>query len=234
MKFYSIKKGEGEYSMNISSATSTQKYQPPVQDTTDKQIQLLENQKQKLQENIEKIKEGKSDVKTKNERIKELQEQITQIDAQIQQSKAEKVKNKMEPKKNENKEEEQEKRKKEELEEKGVIYTPSMDHLIKASNTYSSCYDLSKVKTQIIGEIRVAQSEANSAKSPSEYQADRLPGLNSKLIAVEERITKKFKEIDKEISKEQKENIKTRNDKKETNPVKEQKNENGKETDEHM
>ncbi|TCO70660.1 FlxA-like family protein [Marinisporobacter balticus] len=210
--------------MNISSATSTQTYQPPANNSTDKQIQGLEKQKQQIQQRMETIKNSDKDIETKNAQIKELQNQIKQIDTQIKQVQLEKMENKVEPKENEanqKKESEQEKLERERMEEKGVIYTPSMDGLLKVSNDYSQYQNLSKLRTHLKGEINVAQREANSSKSPSKYQADRLPKLNDKLVNIEKRMSGQLEDINKEIKKEQKQNIKTVEEKENTKTVEE-------------
>lgn len=117
--------------MNSISPASKSSFTPGSQvSSRDKEIQGLMQQKVRLNEEVQAVKSNDElDTKTKAARIKSLTSSITQIDTQIAQIKAEEMEEK-------NKLKQPEKTKEQQPQRNDEAQPPSMDHLIKHSQTY--------------------------------------------------------------------------------------------------
>lgn len=168
-----------DISLNSSMATSN---------TFDNQIQLFVRLRQQLQERIEKVKKSDRDPRAKEDMIRNLQEQIEQIDARIQQTKMEKMRKTFN-------QEEQKEVKKEKNDNKEEVSNCELEtaHLTSAVGNYSQLENMKRVRTQLVGEARIASS---SGENPEAAQ-----GIMDKIHDLEGEMAKKIKSIDEDLKK---------------------------------
>ncbi|MEK4275130.1 hypothetical protein [Paenibacillus sp. FSL R7-0026] len=138
---------------SISSATKSS-FTPGNQvSNRDKEIQGLMQQKIRLNEEMQGVKTNDElDTKTKAQRIKSLTSSISQIDSQIAQIKAEELQEK-------NKLRQPEKAQQQQPKPTDEAQAPSLDHLIKHSQTYDQLGKLVGLRDRMQGSIQTTEGE---------------------------------------------------------------------------
>ncbi|WP_458123147.1 hypothetical protein [Paenibacillus sp. Z3-2] len=138
---------------SISSATKSS-FTPGNQvSNRDKEIQGLMQQKIRLNEEMQGVKANDElDTKTKAERIKSLTNSISQVDSQIAQIKAEELQEK-------NKLKQPEKTHQQQPKPTDEAQSPSLDHLIKNSQTYDQLGKLVGMRDRMQGSIQTTEGE---------------------------------------------------------------------------
>ncbi|GAS82777.1 FlxA-like family protein [Paenibacillus amylolyticus] len=138
---------------SISSATKSS-FTPGNQvSNRDKEIQGLLQQKIRLNEEMQGVKSNDElDTKTKAQRIKSLTSSISQIDSQIAQIKSEELQEK-------NKLRQPEKAQQQHPKPSDETQAPSLDHLIKHSQTYDQLGKLVGLRDRMQGSIQITEGE---------------------------------------------------------------------------
>ncbi|MBT2283716.1 FlxA-like family protein [Paenibacillus polymyxa] len=138
---------------SISSATKSSFTPGNIVSSRDKEIQGLMQQKIRLNEEMQGVKTNDElDTKTKAQRIKSLTSSISQIDSQIAQIKAEELQEK-------NKLRQPEKSQQQQPKSTDETQAPSLDHLIKHSQTYDQLGKLVGLRDRMQGSIQTTEGE---------------------------------------------------------------------------
>ncbi|MCL6663637.1 MULTISPECIES: hypothetical protein [Paenibacillus] len=206
---------------SISSATKSS-FTPGNQvSSRDKEIQGLMQQKIRLNEEMQGVKTNDElDTKTKAQRIKSLTSSISQIDSQIAQIKAEELQEK-------NKLRQPEKTQQQQPQPTDETQAPSLDHLIKHSQTYDQLGKLVGLRDRMQGSIQTTEGETrfdrlvleinpptndldlgksmmleNSERTVFQAKREVVQDINSQLSKVNQKIGDLVKEIHQPAPKE--------------------------------
>lgn len=179
--------------MNSISPAAKSSFTPGSQvSSRDKEIQGLMQQKVRLSEEVQAVKSNDElDTKTKAARIKSLTSSITQVDSQIAQIKAEEMQEKNKLKQPEQTKEQQPQRNDE-------TQTPSMDHLIKHSQTYDQLGKLVGLRDRMNSSIQTFEGETEFDRLVLEINAGA--GKTMMLENAERTVFQKKREIVQDIS----------------------------------
>jgi hypothetical protein len=179
--------------MNSISPASKSSITPGTQvSSRDKEIQGLMQQKVRLNEEVQSVKSNDElDIKTKAARIKSLTSSITQIDTQIAQIKAEDMEAK-------NKLKQPEKTKEQQPQRNDETQTPSMDHLIKHSQTYDQLGKLVGLRDRMNSSIQTIEGETKFDRLVLEINAGA--GKSMMLENAERTVFQKKREVVQDIS----------------------------------
>ncbi|KOY12813.1 FlxA-like family protein [Paenibacillus xylanivorans] len=179
--------------MNPISPASKSSFTPGSQvSSRDKEIQGLMQQKVRLNEEVQAVKSNDElDTKTKAARIKSLTSSITQIDTQIAQIKAEEMEEK-------NKLKQPEKAKEQQPQRNDEAQTPSMDHLIKHSQTYDQLGKLVGLRDRMNSSIQTIEGETKFDRLVLDINAGA--GKSMMLENAERTVFQKKREIVQNIS----------------------------------
>jgi hypothetical protein len=179
--------------MNSISPAAKSSFTPGSQvSSRDKEIQGLMQQKVRLSEEVQAVKSNDElDTKTKAARIKSLTGSITQIDSQIAQIKAEEMQEKNKVKQPEQKKEQQPQRNDE-------TQSPSMDHLIKHSQTYDQLGKLVGLRDRMNSSIQTIEGETEFDRLVLEINAGA--GKSMMLENAERTVFQKKRELVQDIS----------------------------------
>ncbi|MFC9710035.1 hypothetical protein ACFTRD_17985 [Paenibacillus sp. NPDC056933] len=149
-------------------------------------------QKVRLNEEVQAVKSNDElDTKTKAARIKSLTSSITQIDTQIAQIKAEEMEEK-------NKLKQPEKTKEQQPQRNDETQTPSMDHLIKHSQTYDQLGKLVGLRDRMNSSIQTIEGETKFDLLVLEINAGA--GKSMMLENAERTVFQKKREVVQDIS----------------------------------
>lgn len=160
----------------------------------DKEIQALMQRKTKLSEDLQTLKTNEQfDAKTKAERVKSLTISIAQIDSQIAQIKAEELQEKNKPKQPETTSQQQNNKPTEENQ------LPSMDHLIKHSQTYDQLGKLVGMRERMNGSIQTIEGETKFDRLVLEINAEKDLGKSEMLANSERTVFQKKREVVQDI-----------------------------------
>ncbi|UPK42040.1 hypothetical protein [Paenibacillus pabuli] len=181
--------------MNSISPTAKSSFTPGSQvSSREKEIQGLMQQKVRLNEEVQAVKSNDElDSKTKAARIKSLTSSITQIDTQIAQIKAEEMEEKNKLKQPEQTKEQQPQRKDE-------LQTPSMNHLIKHSQTYDQLGKLVGLRDRMNSSIQTIEGETEFDRLVLEINAGNDVGKSMMLENAERTVFQKKREVVQDIS----------------------------------
>ncbi|WDQ31803.1 FlxA-like family protein [Paenibacillus marchantiae] len=181
--------------MNSISPASKSSFTPGSQvSSRDKEIQGLMQQKVRLNEEVQAVKSNDElDTKTKAARIKSLTSSITQIDTQIAQIKAEEMEEK-------NKLKQPEKTKEQQPQRNDEAQPPSMDHLIKHSQTYDQLGKLVGLRDRMNSSIQTIEGETKFDRLVLEINAGNDAGKSMMLENAERTVFQKKREIVQDIS----------------------------------
>jgi len=206
---------------SISSATKSS-FTPGNQvSSRDKEIQGLMQQKIRLNEEMQGVKTNDElDTKTKAQRIKSLTSSISQIDSQIAQIKSEELQEK-------NKLRQPEKTQQQPPKPSEETQAPSLDHLIKHSQTYDQLGKLVGLRDRMQGSIQTTEGETrfdrlvleinppgnaldlgksmmleNSERTVFQAKREVVQDINSQLSKVNQKIGDLVKEIHQPAPKE--------------------------------
>lgn len=206
---------------SISSATKSS-FTPGNQvSSRDKEIQGLMQQKIRLNEEMQGVKTNDElDTKTKAQRIKSLTSSISQIDSQIAQIKSEELQEK-------NKLRQPEKTQQQPPKPSEETQAPSLDHLIKHSQTYDQLGKLVGLRDRMQGSIQTTEGETrfdrlvleinppgnaldlgksmmleNSERTVFQAKREVVQDINSQLSKVNQKIGDLVKEIHQPTPKE--------------------------------
>ncbi|MGE6575241.1 hypothetical protein ACQKFM_10000 [Paenibacillus xylanexedens] len=154
--------------MNSISPATKSSFTPGNQvSNRDKEIQGLMQQKIRLNEEMQGVKTNDElDTKTKAQRIKSLTSSISQIDSQIAQIKAEELQEK-------NKLRQPEKAQQQQPKPTDEAQAPSLDHLIKHSQTYDQLGKLVGLRDRMQGSIQTTEGETRFDRLVLEINADK-------------------------------------------------------------
>lgn len=155
-------------------------------------VEALQQLKAQLTNQLKKVNESTEDAKTKAAKIKQLNEEIAAVDAQIQQAVAgEKQKELQEAVTKAQEKAAEQQAEKEEA--SGVVISASLGKVMAIGRNMAEYQSLGRVRTQLLGEKRVAQGELElSAASGGsiEYQLDVIASNTSRLAKVEHEMGK--------------------------------------------
>lgn len=155
----------------------------------EKEIQGLMQQKVRLNEEVQAVKSNDElDTKTKAARIKSLTSSITQIDTQIAQIKAEEMEEK-------NKLKQPEKTKEQQPQRNDEAQTPSMDHLIKHSQTYDQLGKLVGLRDRMNSSIQTIEGETKFDRLVLEINAGNDAGKSMMLENAERTVFQKKEKL---------------------------------------
>ncbi|MDT0123642.1 hypothetical protein Q9R46_13365 [Paenibacillus sp. RRE4] len=181
--------------MNSISPATKSSFTPPASPTSnrDKEIQGLMQQKVKLNEQMQIVKSNDElDTKTKAERIKSLTGSIAQIDSRIAQIKAEEMEeiNKLQQM-------DQTKQKQSKPEEQQQ--TPSMNHLIKYSQTYDQMGKLVGLRDKMQSSIHTIEGETRFDRIVLENDTHSDIGKTQMLENAERTVFQKKREVVQDV-----------------------------------
>ncbi|MCW3791010.1 hypothetical protein OM416_05415 [Paenibacillus sp. LS1] len=179
---------------SISSATKSS-FTPGNQvSSRDKEIQGLMQQKIRLNEEMQSVKTNDElDTKTKAQRIKSLTSSISQIDSQIAQIKAEELQEK-------NKLRQPEKTQQQQPKPIDEAQAPSLDHLIKNSQTYDQLGKLVGLRDRMQGTIQTTEGETRFDRLVLEINADKDAGKSMMLENAERTVFQAKREVVQDIN----------------------------------
>ncbi|WP_458461604.1 hypothetical protein [Paenibacillus sp.] len=179
---------------SISSATKSS-FTPGNQvSNRDKEIHGLMQQKIRLNEEMQGVKSNDElDTKTKAQRIKSLTSSISQIDSQIAQIKAEELQEK-------NKLRQPEKTQQQQPEPTDEAQAPSLDHLIKHSQTYDQLGKLVGLRDRMQGSIQTTEGETHFDRLVLEINADKDIGKSMMLENAERTVFQAKREVVQDIN----------------------------------
>ncbi|MDT9719563.1 hypothetical protein QVE09_11655 [Paenibacillus sp. ClWae2A] len=179
---------------SISSATKSS-FTPGNQvSSRDKEIQGLMQQKIRLNEEMQGVKTNDElDTKTKAQRIKSLTSSISQIDSQIAQIKAEELQEK-------NKLRQPEKTQQQQPKPTEETQAPSLDHLIKHSQTYDQLGKLVGLRDRMQGSIQTTEGETRFDRLVLEINADKDIGKSMMLENAERTVFQAKREVVQDIN----------------------------------
>lgn len=165
-----------------------------MQSNRDKDIQALMQRKTKLNEDLQTVRANDElDVKTKAERVKSLTSSIAQVDSQIAQIKAEELQEKNKPKQPETIKQQPNNKPDEENQ------LPSMDHLIKNSQTYDQLGKLVGMREQMNSSIQTIEGETKFDRLVLEINAENDTGKSDMLANAERTVFQKKREVVQDI-----------------------------------
>ncbi|MEK3824170.1 MULTISPECIES: hypothetical protein [Paenibacillus] len=177
--------------MNSISPATKSSFTPPASPTSnrDKEIQGLMQQKVKLNEQIHVVKSNDElDIKTKAERIKSLTGSIAQIDSHIAQIKAEEMEEK-------NKLQQMNQTKQPQSKPEEPQQTPSMNHLIKHSQTYDQMGKLVGLRDKMQSSIHTIEGETRFDRIVLENDTHSDIGKTQMLENAERTVFQKKREV---------------------------------------
>ncbi len=177
--------------MNSISPVTKSSFTPPASPTSnrDKEIQGLMQQKVKLNEQIHVVQSNDElDIKTKAERIKSLTNSIGQVDSRIAQIKAEEIEEKNKVKQNQQTSQQQSKPEEQ-------PQTPSMNHLIKHSQTYDQLGKLVGLREKMQNSIHTIEGETRFDRIVLENDTHSDLGKTQMLENAERTVFQKKREV---------------------------------------
>ncbi|MCM3136035.1 hypothetical protein M3629_25005 [Paenibacillus polysaccharolyticus] len=173
----------------ISSATKNSFTPANPTSNRDKEIQGLMQQKVKLNEQIQVVQSNDElDIKTKAERIKSLTSSIGQVDSRIAQIKAEEMEEKNKVKQNQQASQQQSKPEEQ-------PQTPSMNHLIKHSQTYDQLGKLVGLREKMQNSIHTIEGETRFDRIVLENDTHSDLGKTQMLENAERTVFQKKREV---------------------------------------
>ncbi|MDP9699712.1 hypothetical protein [Paenibacillus polysaccharolyticus] len=181
--------------MNSISPVTKSSFTPPASPTSnrDKEIQGLMQQKVKFNEQIQIVKSNDElDIKTKAERIKSLTSSIAQIDSRIAQIKAEEMEEK-------NKLQQMDQTKQQQSKPEEQQQTPSMNHLMKHSQTYDQMGKLVGLRDKMQSSIYTIEGETRFDRIVLEYDTHSDLGKTQMLENAERTVFQKKREVVQEL-----------------------------------
>lgn len=180
--------------MNSISPASKNSFTPGNQvSNREKEIQGLIQQKMRLNEEVQAVKSNDElDTKTKAARIQSLTSSITQVDSQIAQIKAEELQEK-------NKLKQPEQTKQQLSQRTDENQAPSMDHLIKHSQTYDQLGKLVGLRDRMNGSIHTLEGETHFDRIVLDINADNDIGKSMMLENAERTVFQKKREMVQDI-----------------------------------
>ncbi|PQP82152.1 hypothetical protein C0Q44_21125 [Paenibacillus sp. PCH8] len=178
---------------SISSATKSS-FTPGNQvPNRDKEIQGLMQQKIRLNEEMQGVKANDElDTKTKAERIKSLTSSISQIESQIAQIKAEELQEK-------NKLNQPEKVQQQQSKPTDEAQAPSLDHLIKHSQTYDQLGKLVGLRDHMQSSIQTTEGETRFDRLVLEINAEKDIGKSMMMENAERTVFQTKRELVQDI-----------------------------------
>ncbi|WFR60327.1 FlxA-like family protein [Paenibacillus amylolyticus] len=179
---------------SISSATKSS-FTPGNQvSNRDKEIQALMQQKIRLNEEMQGVKTNDElDTKTKAQRIKSLTSSISQIDSQIAQIKAEDLEEK-------NKLRQPEKTQQQQTKLTDETQAPSLDHLIKHSQTYDQLGKLVGLRDRMQSSIQTTEGETRFDRLVLEINAEKDIGKSMMMENAERTVFQAKREVVQDIN----------------------------------
>ncbi|WP_186333651.1 FlxA-like family protein [Paenibacillus xylanexedens] len=179
---------------SISSATKSSFTPGNQASNRDKEIQGLMQQKIRLNEEMQGVKSNDElDTKTKAQRIKSLTSSISQIDSQIAQIKSEELQEK-------NKLRQPEKAQQQQPKPSDETQAPSLDHLIKHSQTYDQLGKLVGLRDRMQGSIQTTEGETRFDRLVLEINADKDAGKSMMLENAERTVFQAKREVVQDIN----------------------------------
>jgi hypothetical protein len=180
--------------MNISAVSGASSYvSPPKQDSA---LKALEKQKAVLEEQKEKVKQSDMDSKLKQETLRVLDEQIAQIESQIREQKIEKLNTagSENSKTNSSTSDASSSRTdKTDSVEKTSSGGINSRHILSAVSEYSDLKTMSRVRTDLQGQLRIATSSGENSEAGA--------GIQAKIESLEADIGKKSGKIGSDLKK---------------------------------
>ncbi|WP_145045283.1 hypothetical protein [Paenibacillus xylanexedens] len=160
----------------------------------DKEIQALMQRKTKLSEDLQTLKTNEQfDPKTKAERVKSITSSIAEVDTQIARIRAEELQEKNKPKQPETIQQQQNNKPNEENQ------LPSMDHLIKHSQTYDQLGKLVGMRERMDSSIKTIEGETKFDRLVLEINAENDLGKSEMLANSERTVFQKKREVVQDI-----------------------------------
>jgi len=165
-------------------------------------VNELQTQKNDLIKQIQKVNEGTGDSKTKAEKVKTINTQIEELNKQIQQAQIDEKQKELEEMQRKNAEKAEEKYKTaDDTQTESVILSASLTHILAAKNGYADVKDLSRVRTKLIGEAKVAEGQVKYGTGSVTYQMGVLEQSGGKIAQIEGKMAKKMGEVDRKLHK---------------------------------
>ena len=187
--------------MNLSKVSSSNTVVTNVKSNS--LVNELQKQKMELTKQLANINAGKEDAKTKAEKIKNIKEQIAELDKQIMQAQIAEKQKELEEMQQKN----AEKRQIEQYEDadddkkEGIVLSESLNQLLAANHTRSEYKKMNAVRTKMVGEVRVAESEIKHSLPGGsiKHQMEVISDNGSKISDLADKMAKKMENINKKL-----------------------------------